>query len=84
MSACDAWREVCMAEYRITGDMVKATAFADSVEQRIRAEVLREAAEKIREAMDYTPTFGARKVAQISENVGRLRAADLIDPEGEV
>jgi len=46
-----------------------------------RAEVLHEAAEKIREAMDYTPAFGARKVAQISENFGRLRAADLIDPE---
>lgn len=43
MNARDAWREVCMAEYRITGDMLKATAFADSVEQRIRAEALREA-----------------------------------------
>ncbi len=46
MSARDAWREVCMAEYRITGNMLKATEFADSVEQRIRTETLLEAAEE--------------------------------------
>lgn len=47
MSEREAWREVCMAEYRITGDMLKATAFADSVKQRIRVETLREAADWI-------------------------------------
>ncbi|WP_328742924.1 hypothetical protein OG436_29475 [Streptomyces caniferus] len=35
MSAQEAWREVCMTEYRITGDMQKATTFADSVETRL-------------------------------------------------
>jgi len=76
MSARDAWREVCMAEYRITGDMVKATAFADSVEQRIRAEVLHEAAEKIRNAPGWC---GEDKEWMDSRD--RNHAADLIDPE---
>lgn len=43
----DAWQEVCMMEYRITGDMLKATACADSVEQRFRTAALREAATKL-------------------------------------
>lgn len=40
----EAWTEVCMMEYRITGDMMKATACADRIEKtyrdNVRAEVL--------------------------------------------
>ena len=74
MSARDAWREVCMAQYRITGDMMKATAFADSVEKRIRAEVLREAAEKIRN-YDWPVCCACPGESDPYD------AADLIDPE---
>ncbi|WP_157875608.1 MULTISPECIES: hypothetical protein [unclassified Streptomyces] len=38
-----------------------------------------ELAEEIRGTMEYDG-YGARKTAQISENVGKLAAADLIDP----
>lgn len=42
-----AWTEVCMVEYRITGDMMKATEFADRIEKtyrdQVRAETLAEA-----------------------------------------
>lgn len=34
-----AWREICMMEYRITGDMQKATACADRIEKVYRDNV---------------------------------------------
>ena len=81
MSARDAWREVCMVEYRISGDILKATAFADSVENRIRAEVLREAAERIRtELPDRVKSLGGFW-AELRTVHTAQQAADLIDPE---
>ncbi|KQX27507.1 hypothetical protein ASD97_24715 [Streptomyces sp. Root63] len=41
-----------------------------------RAAVLREAAEIAESLREFTPAYGARKSAQISENVGVLRVAD--------
>jgi hypothetical protein len=41
-----------------------------------RAEVLREAAEKAESLRQFTKACGARKAAQISENVGILRVAE--------
>ncbi|MEV7250238.1 hypothetical protein [Streptomyces cyaneofuscatus] len=45
MSDRTAWTEVCMAEYRITGDMLKATAFADRIERAFKRAALAEAAD---------------------------------------
>ncbi|MFD7622074.1 hypothetical protein [Streptomyces sp. NPDC059802] len=39
-----------------------------------RAEVLRDAADLLDALRDFSPSYGARKAAQISENVGILRA----------
>ncbi|MFI9012620.1 hypothetical protein ACIGZI_01140 [Streptomyces griseus] len=41
-----------------------------------RAAVLREAADIAESLREFTPAYGARKAAQISENVGVLRVAD--------
>jgi hypothetical protein len=57
-----AWTEVCMAEYRITGDMMKSAQFADRIEKtyrdQVRAQTLAEAEEKIREAAKGRPVTG--------------------------
>lgn len=58
----EAWNGVCMMEYRITGDMMKATACADQVEktyrENVRAEVLAEVENRIRAAAAGRPGTG--------------------------
>ncbi|WP_405927893.1 hypothetical protein OG554_03590 [Streptomyces griseus] len=52
MSDRTAWTEVCMAEYRITGDMLKATAFADRIERAFKRAALEEAADLLRQELE--------------------------------
>ena len=71
-----AWTEVCMVEYRITGDMMKATEFADRIEKtyrdQVRAETLAGAAKKLRQ---HAKTMGNQEWA-----TGTYIGADMIDP----
>ncbi|MEU0665702.1 hypothetical protein ABZ508_26450 [Streptomyces lavendulocolor] len=67
MSARDELRDCFLSDSR---DRFEAAADA------YRAEVLREAADVAETLRQFDPAFGARKSAQISENVGVLRVAD--------
>lgn len=46
--------------------------------EKHRAEVLREAADHAEALRQFSPAFGARKPAQVSENVGILRVAESL------
>ena len=79
-----AWTDVCMAEYRITGDMLKAASFADRIENTykdavkdaVRAEVLREAAKAIW-ALKLPQPSGSEPYRS-GRSAGLEEAADLL------
>lgn len=72
-----AWQEICMVEYRLTGDMVKATEFAERIEKTYRDNVLREAARVIRSHPDNDDAIGRGFYSVL----GLGMAADMIDPD---
>lgn len=64
----ELWRRVAGAFI----NEAKANALLDAY----RAEVLAEAADRAEELRQFDASWGARKSAQVSENVGVLRVAD--------
>lgn len=67
MTARDDLRDCFLSDSR---DRFEAAADA------FRVEVLREAADMAETLRGFGPAFGARKGAQVSENVGILRVVD--------
>lgn len=65
------------AEDATVGDMT-AEEVLSAYDRARRAEVLAEAAGEAESLRQFEPAFGARKSAQISENIGVLRVADKL------
>ncbi|MGW6638485.1 hypothetical protein [Streptomyces cyaneofuscatus] len=80
MSDRTAWIEVCMAEYRITGDMLMSTAFADRIESAFKRAALTEAAD----LLDAQELEGAALVRYLStpytDDVEERRCVGCGDP----